>query len=42
MKFANARDGLASFVSNTTYKKVALQVIEWVILEHFRGLATCK
>ena len=22
--------------------KQALQVIEWVILEHFRGLATCK
>ena len=25
-----------------TIKLKALQVIEWVILEHFRGLATCK
>ena len=38
----NLQNALALFESHLWSFFEALQVIEWVILEHFRGLATCK
>ena len=43
-RWIHRREHARSFTAEEVeaLKKEALQVIEWVFLEHFRGLATCK